>query len=99
MTLLVVRRRRIDGLETLDLETYPLLVWLDSLAYSIFLRRIPTLTSSVVPARHHPDRLDHLRGVLVAGVARDELVGSVSFLVPESKGAEFSCYGYETDLF
>lgn len=42
MTLLVVRRRRLDGLETLDLETYPLLVWLNSLAYSIFLRLIPT---------------------------------------------------------
>lgn len=83
----------------MDLETYPLLVWLDSLAYSIFLQPIATLTASVVPARHHPDRLDHLRGVLVAGVARDELVGSVSFLVLESKGAQLSQYGCETDLF
>ena len=69
-----------------DLETYPLLVWLHSLAYSIFLRLVPTLTSSAVPARHHPGRLDHLRGVLVAGVARDELVGSISSLSTRIKG-------------
>lgn len=78
---------RIGGLmKRWDLETYPLLVWLCSLAYSIFLRLVPTLTSSVVPARHHPGRLDHLRGVLVAGVARDGLVGSIFSLSTRIKG-------------
>lgn len=82
---------RIGGLmKRSDLETYPLLVWLRSLAYSIFLRLILTLTSSAVPARRHPGRLDHLRGVLVAGVARDELGGSVSLLVPEPEDADLS---------
>lgn len=82
---------RISGLKKLDLGTYPLLVWLSLLAYSIFLRFIPTLTFSAVPARHHPARLDHLHVVLVAGVVRDELVGSVSsLLVPESKDADLS---------
>lgn len=82
---------RISGLETLDVGTYPLLVWLSLLAYTICLRLIPTLTSSVVPARHHLGRLDPLRVVLVAGVERDELVGSIfSLLVRWSTGAERS---------
>ena len=78
-----------------DLETYPLLVWLRSLACSIFLRLVPTLTSSAVPVHPHPGR----RGALVAGVARDGLVGSISSLSTRIKGINLSWYSCGTDLF